>query len=191
MGTEQRPFCGVQTVRGGYARDIYKLKMAVFRVVAPWSLAEVYQCFRGACCFLHLNPEDSHLLTRRRENLKSRIEIVWISPILLCCSDCPVACSPIGAVMSENAETVYLGAFGQILPLRLLAWLRKNNKSVRTSPDRDTNSGPPEYCRSRSNRTAFHCCSCSRRMLPLVAVRVTCRSLVKCCHRVYVTKCMP
>jgi hypothetical protein len=79
-------------------------KMAVFRVVVPCSLVEVYQRFRGLCCLhhqgdegthpslialmteaarssetmvnfyqttWHYNPEDSHLRTNRRENLKS------------------------------------------------------------------------------------------------------------------------
>jgi hypothetical protein len=62
------------------------MKMAVFWVAAPCSLEEVYQCFRGPCCLHHQgdeslvnfyqttqrnNPADSHLHTRRRENLKS------------------------------------------------------------------------------------------------------------------------
>jgi hypothetical protein len=72
------------------------VKMAVFWAVAPCSLVEVYQRFRGACCLQHQsdhrlvmeaadtpetsvnfyqttrcnNPEDSHLHTRRLENLK-------------------------------------------------------------------------------------------------------------------------
>jgi hypothetical protein len=61
--------------------------MAVFWVVAPCSLIEVYRRFRGACC-LHQgdalmmeaasaarrnNPEDSHLHSRRHENLKSHL----------------------------------------------------------------------------------------------------------------------
>jgi hypothetical protein len=70
------------------------MKMAVFWVVALCSLIEVYQRFRGTFC-LHYqgdeclrqqlpetlvnfyqttrryNPENSHLHTRRRENLKS------------------------------------------------------------------------------------------------------------------------
>jgi hypothetical protein len=71
--------------------------MAVFWVLAPCNLEDVYQRFRGACCLHHqgddalmleaartsetlanfyqttwrYNPEDSHLLTHRRENLKS------------------------------------------------------------------------------------------------------------------------
>jgi hypothetical protein len=73
------------------------MKMAVFWVVAPCSLVEVHQCFRGPCCLHHqgdthhpddggskhlwnigkllpgtrsYNPEDSHLRTHCRENLK-------------------------------------------------------------------------------------------------------------------------
>jgi hypothetical protein len=65
-------------------------KMAVFWIVAPCSLVEVYQRFRGPCCFQHrhddggskdrgnvgkllpdYNPEDSHLHTHCHENLKS------------------------------------------------------------------------------------------------------------------------
>jgi hypothetical protein len=71
--------------------------MAVFWVVASCSLVEVYQSFRGPCCLHHhsltalmmeaartsetliifyqttrrYNPEDSHIRTHRRENLKS------------------------------------------------------------------------------------------------------------------------
>jgi hypothetical protein len=57
--------------------------MAVFWVVAPCSLVEVYQRFRGPRCLHHLplsiiyqttrryNREDSNLHTHRRENLKS------------------------------------------------------------------------------------------------------------------------
>jgi hypothetical protein len=67
--------------------------MAVFWVVAPCSLVEVYQRFRGPCCLAialmmeaartsetlvnfyqttrRYNPEDNHLRTHRRENLKS------------------------------------------------------------------------------------------------------------------------
>jgi hypothetical protein len=29
------------------------MKMAVFLVVAPCSLVEIYRCFRDACCFHH------------------------------------------------------------------------------------------------------------------------------------------
>jgi hypothetical protein len=58
-------------------------KTTVFWVVAPCSLVELYQCFRGPCCFLVqlyqttrcYNPEDSHLHTHRRENLKSNLII--------------------------------------------------------------------------------------------------------------------
>jgi hypothetical protein len=43
------------------------MKIAVFWVVAPCSLVEVYQRFRGPCCLHHQgdNPEDSHLLSLR------------------------------------------------------------------------------------------------------------------------------
>jgi hypothetical protein len=69
------------------------MKMAVFWDVAPCSLVEVYRRFRGPCSIIRAlmmeaattsetlenfyqtthryNPEDSHLHTRRRENLKS------------------------------------------------------------------------------------------------------------------------
>jgi hypothetical protein len=61
--------------------------MAVFWVVAPCSLVEVYQRFRGPCCLHHqgdrpdgrqYNPEDSHLRTHRRENLKSYLKINFL-----------------------------------------------------------------------------------------------------------------
>jgi hypothetical protein len=64
--------------------------MAVFRVVVPCSLVEVYRRFTGPCdrpemeaartsetlvnfyqTTRRYNPEDSHLRTQRRENLKS------------------------------------------------------------------------------------------------------------------------
>jgi hypothetical protein len=35
----------------------YMLKMAVFWVVAPCSLVEVYQRFRGPCCLHHQGDE--------------------------------------------------------------------------------------------------------------------------------------
>jgi hypothetical protein len=35
-------------------------KMAVFWVVAPCSLVEVYQRFRGPCCLHHQGDESSH-----------------------------------------------------------------------------------------------------------------------------------
>jgi hypothetical protein len=68
------------------------MKIAVFWVVAPCSLVEFYQRFRGPCCVHHqgdeaartsetlvnfyqttrcYNLEDSNLHTHRRENLKS------------------------------------------------------------------------------------------------------------------------
>jgi hypothetical protein len=60
------------------------MKMAVFWVVAPCNLVEVYRRLRGACCLHNQgnsfykttqcnDPEDSHLHTRRHENLKSHI----------------------------------------------------------------------------------------------------------------------
>jgi hypothetical protein len=71
------------------------MKIAVFWIVAPCSLVEVYQRFRGAIAMMmeaasisktsvnfyqttrRSNPEDSHLLTRRRENLKSYVFIIF------------------------------------------------------------------------------------------------------------------
>jgi hypothetical protein len=76
-------------------------KMDVFWVVEPCSLVEVYHRFRGTCCLHHqnalmmqaartsetsvnfyqttrrYNPEDRHLHTRRRENLKSNHMQHW------------------------------------------------------------------------------------------------------------------
>jgi hypothetical protein len=58
-------------------KNIYTvmIKMAVFWTVAPCSLVEVYQRFRGPCCLHHqgdrYNPEDSHPHTHRLDNLKS------------------------------------------------------------------------------------------------------------------------
>jgi hypothetical protein len=65
------------------------MNMAVFWVVVMCSVVEVYQRFRGNCCLHHqgetsvnfyqttrrYNPEDSHLRTHRRENLKSYLRI--------------------------------------------------------------------------------------------------------------------
>jgi hypothetical protein len=73
---------------------LYNIKMAVFWLAAPCILVEVYRRFRVACCLhhqalmmeaastsetsvnfyqttWHYNPEDSHLHSRRCENLKS------------------------------------------------------------------------------------------------------------------------
>jgi hypothetical protein len=72
-------------------------KIAVFWVVAPCSLVEVYQRFIGTCCIARMmvaesasetsvnfyqtirryNTEDSHLRTRCRENLKSYLFYLW------------------------------------------------------------------------------------------------------------------
>jgi hypothetical protein len=57
-------------------------KMAVFWVVAPWSLVEVYQRFRGPCYLHHqgdettrrYNPEDSH---QTKHRIKAKIYI-WL-----------------------------------------------------------------------------------------------------------------
>jgi hypothetical protein len=79
------------------------LLIAVFWIVAPFSLVHIYQRFRGPCCLHHhgaqmmeaartsetlvnfyqttwsYNPEDSHLHTHCCENLKSSLTT------LLCC----------------------------------------------------------------------------------------------------------
>jgi hypothetical protein len=66
-------------------------KKTVFWVVAPCSLVEIHQSFRGARCLHHhgdesliatrrKNPEDSHLHTRSRQNLKSRFHNSFIMP---------------------------------------------------------------------------------------------------------------
>jgi hypothetical protein len=46
--------------------------MAIFWVVAPCNLVEIYRRLRGDCCLHNQgnSPEDSHLHARRRENLK-------------------------------------------------------------------------------------------------------------------------
>jgi hypothetical protein len=54
------------------------MKMAVFCIVAPCRLPEIYGRFRGACCLLHqttlrYNPEDSHLQLKY-SNLLIRME---------------------------------------------------------------------------------------------------------------------
>jgi hypothetical protein len=69
----------------------WKFKMAVFWVVAPCSLVEVYGRFRSTCCIHHqgpvgrYNPEDSHLHIRRGENLKSNVQFLipcsWLSEV--------------------------------------------------------------------------------------------------------------
>jgi hypothetical protein len=75
------------TLRG---ENKFRVTMAVFWVVTPCSLVEVYRRFRDAMIVLMMeaasntetsvnfyqttwrnNPEDSHPRTRRRENLKS------------------------------------------------------------------------------------------------------------------------
>jgi hypothetical protein len=61
---------------------VRSFSMAVFWVVVPCSVVEVYQRFRSPCCLHHqdqttrrYNPEDSHLRTHRRENLKFYWEV--------------------------------------------------------------------------------------------------------------------
>jgi hypothetical protein len=46
----------------------YKEKMAVFWVVAPCSLVEVYQRFRGPCCLHHQGDEYTVLQPRRQQS---------------------------------------------------------------------------------------------------------------------------
>jgi hypothetical protein len=57
-------------------------KIAVFWDVAPFSLVETDSRFRGAYCFHHQGnrpdyggDEDSYLHTRRRDNLKSHLQV--------------------------------------------------------------------------------------------------------------------
>jgi hypothetical protein len=52
--------------------------MAVFWVVAPCSLVEFYRRFGSACTRRRSNLEDSHLHTRRLDNLKSQIIWIWL-----------------------------------------------------------------------------------------------------------------
>jgi hypothetical protein len=65
------------------SKSLKILKISVFWVVAPCSLVEVYQRFRGPCCLPSsgrsrcYNPEDSSLHTHRRENLKSCFSEFW------------------------------------------------------------------------------------------------------------------
>jgi hypothetical protein len=83
--------------------------MSVFWVVVPCSLVEIYYRFRGPCCLHHqgllialmmeaarssetlvnfyqttrrYNPEDRHLRTNRRENLKSYLRNCFNIPKL-------------------------------------------------------------------------------------------------------------
>jgi hypothetical protein len=57
--------CGVICIRDIYWINVFIIKMAVFWVVAPCSLVEVYQRFRGTYASII-----SHLRTHRRDNLK-------------------------------------------------------------------------------------------------------------------------
>jgi hypothetical protein len=76
-------------------------KMAVFWVVAPCSLVEVYQRFRGACCLHHqgdqgtlkttrrYNPEDSHLHIRSLSESEFN-DMLKNNSVLVPCSAEPV-----------------------------------------------------------------------------------------------------
>jgi hypothetical protein len=55
-------------------------KMAVFWVVAPCSLVEVYRRFRGACCLQHQGDDRQ---TTRRNNLENSIIILNLC-VMLC-----------------------------------------------------------------------------------------------------------
>jgi hypothetical protein len=56
-----------------------KQKMAVFWVVAPCSLAEVYRSFRGACCLLHQGEDP---VQKRRKKRRSEL-IVFLFVMLI------------------------------------------------------------------------------------------------------------
>jgi hypothetical protein len=59
--------------------------MVVFWVVAPCSLVEVYQRFRGPCCLHNQGPdEDSHLRTHVRTSNPTQPSI-WFSVLCFCC----------------------------------------------------------------------------------------------------------
>jgi hypothetical protein len=68
------------------ASNTFFVKMAVFSDVAPRSLVDINRHFRGAYCLHHHgdiyqttrrnSPEDSHLHTHRRENLKFQLVLV-------------------------------------------------------------------------------------------------------------------
>jgi hypothetical protein len=91
--------------------------MAVFWVVAPCSLVEVYQRFRGPCCLHHQG--DRHLRTHRCENLKS----YFITKTVYVVMD-----SPCLTVTSLNGcialRLKYNGRFETSLPVGQLGFLR-------------------------------------------------------------------
>jgi hypothetical protein len=60
--------------------ELKNSKMAVFWVVAPCSLVEVYQRFRGPCCLHHQGDESSALQPRRQTSSYSQ---PWEPQILL------------------------------------------------------------------------------------------------------------
>jgi hypothetical protein len=47
---------------------VTSMKMAVFWVVAPCSLVEVYQRFSGTCCFHHQGPDDGDYTVQQPTN---------------------------------------------------------------------------------------------------------------------------
>jgi hypothetical protein len=64
-----------------FMRTFRKLKMAVFWVVAPGSLVEVYRHFRGTCCLHHQGPAvgsnprgggESEILARSRVKVTTK-----------------------------------------------------------------------------------------------------------------------
>jgi hypothetical protein len=65
------------------------MKMAVFWVVAPCSLVQMIEAVRTSETLVNFyqttrryNPEDSHLRTHRRENLKSYLALDIFVPFL-------------------------------------------------------------------------------------------------------------
>jgi hypothetical protein len=55
------------------------MKIAVFWVAAPCSLAEVYQRFRGPCCLHHQGDDYTVLQPRRQQSslLKNILTVFW------------------------------------------------------------------------------------------------------------------
>jgi hypothetical protein len=51
-------FLGLFNNAGFQVLTAVSTKMAVFRVLAPCSLVDVYHCFRGSCCLHHHRPDD-------------------------------------------------------------------------------------------------------------------------------------
>jgi hypothetical protein len=55
------------------------MKMAVFWVVAPCSLVEIYRRFRSACCLHHQGGSYCNITWRESNYLTNRSEIDWCS----------------------------------------------------------------------------------------------------------------